>query len=256
MDTDVFILNNSSPKIDKKAHLQRWSKECFFDKLSSAGFTSYKDEGLSWYKVVNGELLHSVYLFNQSPYLPMMPVLGYGCHPLFISAPIPQKVTIRGWVDVPVMRRLYFDCPKVQFDENTFVLCTESPERGAEILDRDLFPLFSKVQTIEDAYLLFREHTKGLARIYRETWPDGNYSGSVATLDEMDMAIYLNDTEMLQIYANDIENWYKLRPSERKRIDGMCNAIFCNQRDDYLMCLDDRKNKFLKTLRQKLKLRE
>ena len=116
------------------------------DKLISAGFVSYNNEGLSWYKVLNGCILQSVYLYSLFPRAPFLMAEGYGCHPLFIPAPIPQKVVFNEFWEDEIMQ-----CALKGFQHSTYegtqVLCRNTEERGAEVLDTDIFPIFRKINT-------------------------------------------------------------------------------------------------------------
>ena len=75
-------------KNNKYDQISYCAKMIYEDKLISAGFVSYNNEGLSWYKVLNGCILQSVYLYSLFPRAPFLMAEGYGCHPLFIPAPI------------------------------------------------------------------------------------------------------------------------------------------------------------------------
>lgn len=246
MEGGYTILSFPKAPIDKKVHMQRWVRTCFPEKLKKEGFISYQDEDLSWYKVINGEVLLTVYLYTDAPIPPMFPLIGYGMHPLFIPAPVPQKVVLRGWADNEVMTRVYFDFPMVQFDRETYVLCTDSPERGAEKLDEVVFPLFSKIHTIEDAYLHYKD--KYLQEYRRRP-------SVVLTRDFMDMAIYLDDIEMYEICLNSLKHIKKVSPKdEPKRTDAQIAAIEGGQREAYLQVLEMRKKRFVRTLENKLGL--
>ena len=54
-------------KNNKYDQISYCAKMIYEDKLISAGFVSYNNEGLSWYKVLNGCILQSVYLYSLFP---------------------------------------------------------------------------------------------------------------------------------------------------------------------------------------------
>ena len=243
----------SLSQLDKKEHLQRWARAVFSERLKEEGFVSYQDEDLSWYKVINNEVLLTVYLYTFSPVMPLVPAIGYGMHPLFIKAPLPQKVAVRGWIDNEVMSAIYFNSPKSQFSQNTYVLCPKTALRGAEKLDEVLFPHFSRICTIRDAY----EFYKNRHLEYAQTMPkayDWRICDIVLTNDFIDMAIYLDDREMYPICLCNLEDklgWKK----ETKRTNMQLRAIEDNERIAYLDFLDSRKFRFSRDLEEKLGIR-
>lgn len=91
MKADYTITNIPLFPIDKKAHLQKWSRTYFADHLRELGFVSWRGEDLSWYKLVGGEVLLTVYLFDSFGYLPMMPCLSYGTHAAFVKPESPIR---------------------------------------------------------------------------------------------------------------------------------------------------------------------
>lgn len=238
---------------DRKTHLQQWARAVFSEKLKKAGFISYQNEDLSWYKVINGEVLLTVYLHTFSPVNPLVPAIGYGMHPLFIESPLPQKVSVRGWVDNEVMARIYFNTPKIQFDESTYVLCPNTPLRGAEKLDEVLFPLFSSVHTIRDAYLVYKSRYLEYAQTTPKSY-DWRVRDILLTNDFIDMAIYLDDKEMYPICLHSLEEkigWKK----EEKRTQAQIQAIKFGNRNAYLEELDSRRLKLSRKLEDKLDIK-
>lgn len=251
MDTYYEISAIPKSVIDKKLHLMRWANGTFSERLKSKGFVSYQGEGLSWYKVVNNDVLLTVYIHAFSSVVPMVPAIGYGIHPLFIEAPIPQKVVVRGWIDNEVMSRLYFPGSKKQYDKDTFVLCPPTPLLGAEVLEEKLFPLFDSICSIKDAYIFHKERYLDYAsRNGLDLFSADNEV--ITTNDFVDIAIYMNDTGLFNRCLNDIvlkEGW---SPKEQPRMNAQRIAIMDNARDEYLLQLAKRKQKFAHKLNQKL----
>ena len=112
MKSAYTITNFPLLPINKKEHLQKWANTYFADHLRELGFVSWRSENLSWYKLVGGEVLLTVYLFDSFGYLPMMPCLSYGTHAAFVKPEMPHKVTERSVGGVfETMRYMYFDSP-------------------------------------------------------------------------------------------------------------------------------------------------
>jgi len=72
------------------AHVQRFVREVYADRLLQAGFSSYKGEDIHWFRLVNNEVVHAVYFRSSRAGFPLMLEIGYGCHPLFIP-PVLQR---------------------------------------------------------------------------------------------------------------------------------------------------------------------
>src|SRR5699024_1773033 len=131
---------------DKTGMLERCARGIYAEKLRNAGFVSYKGEDLSWYKVVNSEIVQTVYLFSSWGMTPLLIQIGYGVHPLFIPAPIPQKIIFNESSNDEVMQKV-FDKEKHRiYDSETCVMCCNTKEMGAELLDRMYFRYLNKLR--------------------------------------------------------------------------------------------------------------
>lgn len=71
-------------------HVQRFIREVFKDRLRQAGFCSYRNEDIHWFRLVNNEVIHAVYFVTDYLGFPTMLEIGYACHPLFIQ-PVFQR---------------------------------------------------------------------------------------------------------------------------------------------------------------------
>ena len=71
-------------------HTQRYVREVMADTLRAAGFSSYKGEDIHWYRLVNNEVVQSIYFATRWAKLPGLLEIRYGFHPLFIP-PVFQK---------------------------------------------------------------------------------------------------------------------------------------------------------------------
>lgn len=241
---------------EKKEHLGRWAKFYFAEKLTAAGFVSYNQEFLSWYKVVNQEVLLTVYLYNSVSGLPAIPELGYGYHPLYITAPVPQSFSVRGygWDDV-LMNIVSFDRPAGKlFDAHTLVDHPATPEGGAEKLNEIVFPVFDQIHCAEDAYRLHTELFLNRLKEYQCKFPGQEYNGRISCLDYIDELIYYGDPEMLQIFARDTTVRGGLFGKNLHRVHAQYSAIFEGKREEYLEILEKRRQKNIKNLRKKLNL--
>jgi len=264
MDSADYILvqeenmKSSDQKIDRKKHLQRYAKSVFSEKLRQRGFVSYKNEDLSWYKVVNGEILMTVYIFTAWPIIPIIPYIGFGIHPLFVEAPIPQKVSIRGISNDEVMTTVTLGSPVKVFDENTLVQCPISKGHGAEKLENEIFPIFDSIGSIEDIYRFYKNRYFSYKQYWNERGMEYDINVSGAFID---MAIYLGDTQMYPLCQRKIElmnqrdlsSYWTKRDMERNQL--RYYAIADGQRTMYLEKLEKRKEMNLRTIERKLGIR-
>lgn len=236
--------------IDKKAHLQRYARAVMADKLRAEGFVSYKNEDLSWYKIVNGDMLLSVYIHTNVPIVPLIPVIGYGMHALFVAPPIPQKVTVRGWSSNEIMTQVHPSGHRRIFDKQTMVQCVDTEECGAEELDDRIFPIFSRASSMQDAFNFYKS---------RHFYPSGYAMSNVF----IDMAIWLDDKEIYPACLRKIEglrnfpaSYFKFkRDFDYENIDLWYAAIAEGRREEYLEILKERKEQVLLKLEKKLNIR-
>lgn len=246
-----YILPPPAPCEVLKSQMIYYTTGIFANKLEDAGFKCYGGENLSWYRVVNGELLQSVYFF--SPYnFPLLVEIGYGMHPLYLAAPIPQKkyIPYGNINDSEIMwwlrdgnlggKRIY---------EGTKINCLATPEMGAELLTDRLFPIFEENQTVDAAYEYFKTLYLGLSPY----WTEESF---------MDQVIHRGDTDMydwcLQRFRNsyDLVSGYKVRTKKDeqmlKRIKPKIDALETGSRDACIEALEMQKKKFIKKLETKL----
>ena len=237
--------------------IKKCAKEIYEKKLINEGFISYNNEGLSWYKVINGCILQSVYLHSPFSGAPLFMEEGYGCHPLFIPAPIPRKVLGESYEDETMLRvrkelryRTY---------EGTQVMCRNTVERGAEVLDTDVFPVFRKVRTEEDAYKLHRERCMETIAWYNRRSPGEPLQiiGSEWLADE---AIYFDDNEMQRMMIDQLiyqrecmkSGDMMSTPTKREWYQKRIEAIQDGAREPFLMMLEARKKRFIRDLERKV----
>ena len=255
MNADYTITKYSLLPIDKKAHLQKWARTYFADHLRDLGFVSWRGEDMSWYKLVGGEVLLTVYLFDSFGYLPMIPCLAYGMHAPFIKPEMPQKVTMReaGWVS-ETMNFLYFDNPKRQMAPDIQVMATDTPDGGYRKFEETVLPIFDSIHTLEDAYRPFREYYIERRAKLLEQAPQYIDEQPFASMDFLDEAIWFHDTEMMELCARDPDLWYPIRKREAKRLQMQKDALN-GHRDEYLRELEQRRNRYLRKLQKEAGLK-
>ena len=255
MNVDYTITRFSLLPIDKKAHMQKFARTYFADHLRDLGFVSWRGEDLSWYKLVSGEVLLTVYLFDNFGYLPMIPCLAYGMHAPFVKPEMPQKVTMResGWVS-ETMNFMYFDTPKRQMTHEVQVMATDTADGGYRKFEETVLPILDGIHTLEDAYRPFREYYIDRRAQLMQQAPQYADRQVFASMDFLDEAIWMNDTEMIECCARDPDLWLPLRKREAKRLQMQKDALN-GHRDEYRQELERRKNRILRRLQKEAGLR-
>ena len=251
MQADYTITNKPNILSDKKAYLQIWARTYFAEHLREKGFVSWRGEDLSWYKLVNNEVLLTVYLFNSSPYWLLHPNLAYGTHAAFVRPAMPESITLRdfGGPNTEQHSVMFFDTPQRQMSDDIPVMQTDTLDGGYLKFEKMVWPMMSRIKTLEDAYLPFRKryikNSQGRGRKYANEFP-------VATLDFMDEAIWLNDKEMMDYCANDLKIYYDgtYFRKERPRIEKQMDAVYYGKRDEYLRYLQQCREKILHKLQK------
>ena len=255
MQADYTITNIPLLPINKKAHLQKWARTYFADHLRELGFVSWRGEDLSWYKLVGGEVLLTVYLFDSFGYLPMMPCLSYGTHAAFVKPEMPHKVTERSVGGVfETMSYMYFDTPMRQMAHDIQVMATDTPDGGYRKFEETVLPIFDKIHTLEDAYRPFREYYIERRAQRLERVPQFMNQMPFASMDFLDEAIWFHDTEMMELCAKDPDLWYPIRKREAKRLQMQKDALN-GHRDEYLRELERRKDRYLRKLQKEAGLK-
>lgn len=145
-------------KKKRKEQLQRCARAFHADILRGEGFVSYKGDDLSWYRVINNEVLQSVHIFAESLRWPSL-TMGYAAHPLFLLPWLPLGIVPKKtvpWGDelMKIDRYPHSECI---FDEETPISCPRTDKIGAERLADVIFPIFREIHTAKDAYLYHKK---------------------------------------------------------------------------------------------------
>ena len=245
--------------IDKKGQLQHCARKIYAQRLRQAGFKSYHQEDLNWYRVINGQVLQSIYLFSTINAIPLIMSVGYGHHPLFIPAPMPQKIVFGDFGEDERMRWIRKLNASYSTFDGTLVMCQDTERHGAETLDEDVFPIFNIAVTEVELYKLHREICIEEIKKYRK---NGKLEllqiiGSEWLADE---AIYFDDKEVQELIIGQLirrkkgmeegemlstlkrQEWYQAR----------INAIQSGDRKTFMTMLEARKRRFIKDLDRKL----
>lgn len=234
-----------------KPQIERYVADIFAESLEKQGFVSYNGDQLSWYRVVNHEILQSVYFFSVWRF-PFLVNIAYGIHPLYICAPIPQKVYIprSAFSDTEVAWELReaLRGPKVLY-EGSSINCLATPKRGLENLENIVYPKFEALQTGTDVYRYYKELYESL----------GEYASSEWYLDQV---IYEGDTTQYPFCLHRFGDWRNILEELRfrtqkqqkilERLQARLEAIESGNTAPYIAFLEKQKKAFTKKLETKL----
>ncbi|MGN1306706.1 MAG: hypothetical protein ACI4V3_03470 [Faecousia sp.] len=186
--TPSFLFAKYTKK-ERKEQLQRCVRAYYSDMLKNEGFVSYKDEGLSWYRIINHEVVQSVHLYLNSLRWSRL-CMGYAAHPLYLVPWVPFGITYSQtgpWGDEIMTQDLYPHSECI-FDNDTPISCPLSEKNGAERLTDIVFPILRQIHTERDAYLFHKQRRKSIHP------PD--VIASVISAEFCDEVVYFEDEEM------------------------------------------------------------
>lgn len=258
-----YPLFSSMPTSALKEHIRLCVEAFFAEKLINRGFINYNNEYLSWYKVVNSEVLLSVCFMVGSKLVPPTLQISYGTSPLFLPVKIPQKI-----VQYPSISEfesaapVFLDTPMRPMVEDAQILCTASPGGGSEKLDEIVFPIFDGISSFEDAYAYHKSFWKQYCiRAKREH--KEKFVGMRCTLEFVDETIYINDEEALPLCIEEAKRikdviqtknlssptWSKAFERASCQLDAMMDE---KKRLEHIAVLEAQKQRFIKKLEKKL----
>ena len=174
-------------KIDKNelfSHVQKFVREVYAEQLKEAGFHSYRDEGVHWFRLVNDEVIQTVYFVTRHTTFPITLYIEYGCHPLFIP-PILQhspymygmpgyeqmydviQETIPGRMPHGRQRSMVQGMTNRCYREDVLVECPVNPDERQQILHNVL----AEIEPLSTPEACFEAHKRWRAReIENDAW--------------------------------------------------------------------------------------
>lgn len=91
-------------------HTQRYVREVMAERLRAEGFSSYKGEDIHWFRLINNEVIQSIYFATSWMNLPGILEINYGFHPLFIP-PVFQKSPY--FYEMPKTEQMHNSIPEI-----------------------------------------------------------------------------------------------------------------------------------------------
>lgn len=266
--TPLFLFKKYTRK-ERKEQLQRCARAYHADMLRSEGFVSYKGEDLSWYRVINHEVLQSVHLFFDSLRWPSLR-MGYAAHPLYMIPWVPLGITPKRtvpWGDEIMLEDLYPHSECI-FSKDTPISCPRTEKNGAERLTDVVFPILREIHTARDAYLFHKQRFLKQVTEEYQRYGEKSLEGAMHISAELgDEVVYFEDEEMYSVclkcarnrlktyekdFANGIQieslNEYEKRYFNSSRLH--IAAIEDGKREEFLQEMNLRRNQTIKKLKR------
>lgn len=220
-------------------HAKAYIDAVFAERLREEGFVNLEDRSLCWYRVQSKDIINTICFYSPWNNIPLTLMMGYGIHPLFAEPYFTRSIytSSNPPLDHGVFRSqtLIGPMPISRYSSEIMVYAPSAGNRGLETLDEIILPEMSNVKNLYDCYDLYKKRIeKDL-----ETEPREDPSTVFRWFSTfIDLAIYLNDTEMYDAFAG--------HPDQLQR-----NAIYRNGRDEYLKTLEQKKEKNIAMLKRK-----
>lgn len=247
-------------------HAQRYISEVMSDQLIDRGYVSRNNEGLHWYRLINGNLLQVVYFYSQWAAIPILMGIGYGCHPMFIVPEYPRSIHIgsmmRSHEAFNPGRMIIKDRNRACYSEEIAVTCPDDAYHGADILT-DILLRMDNVRNIEECYCMHKQTRTSIMR--QLGMPEKDAFQNIST-DFMDEVVYFNDLELypacisritseLDRYerAQTVRNLHKIEKAEIETLIRLKTAVIDGKREAHIQYLLEQQQKNLSQLMKKVK---
>lgn len=231
-----------------KEELRIYSERCYAKPLQEAGFVSYRNDYLNWYKIYNGIICHFHLLVVHSRLPMLMQVWWFD--PTFIPSILKLPAAYTNYQEINKLfeHRVLFSSHTVE--PGCGIGIPRLPQLGAERLYEELFPQIEQLQTRKSVYESKRE------RIF--SWLENPVFEvcNATTPDFADEALMIGDTDMFPDCIKHIEALIPLAsipyPHESvfKRspelLQAQLNALKGIEVEQYVGRLKERKRFFLK----------
>lgn len=247
-------------------HAQRYISEVMADQLIARGYVSRNNEGLHWYRVINGDLLQAVYFYSQWAKLPILMGVGYGCHPLFIAPEYSNCIHMgtmrRSFEALNPGRMLFKQINRANYSDDVAVTCPDDEFCGADILS-DILQRMDSIHNVEESYSMHKQaHINVVQHL---GLPETDAFRNIST-DFMDEVVYFDDRELypacisritreLERYER-VQKVRKLHNIEIADVDVILRlkaAIIDGNRESHIQYLQLQQQKNLSQLAKKVK---
>lgn len=238
----------------RNAHAAKYIEAVFAPRLREEGFFCPDDRLLCWYRIKNNEIIQSVFFFSCWSNLPLLLQIAYGVHPLFVTPHFMTDVYCPGrpmderFHEMTIQEgdtRLF-----APYSDEALVYCPQADGYGVDTFNSVILPILDRIDSMEKCY----DYNKKIIR--------GNIAKmSITAIDE---AIYLNDLQAIddckEALAKRIphyQNLVEMFPNNKEYAEGLVQsqmqkqALYDDQREEFLRSIEQRKQKTIKFFRKK-----
>lgn len=227
-----------------KDELRIYSERYYAKHLEEAGFLNYRKDLLNWYRISNGVICH-FHILSAHSRLPML-MFVWLIHPTYVATNLNFPASYNRYDD-PML----FYAHKIGFQSHLVepgggINVPNLPQRGAERLFEEFFPMVEPLQTRESVHKFWKEEILTQSKNPRTSL------FNLTKPDFADEALMMQDSEM---YAPCIEN-IKVRLARKQfshlfsrspeLLKAQLKALQGENVDQYLSMLKERKASFLK----------
>jgi len=249
-------------------HGQRYVREVLADHLREEGFISKND--VHWYRLINNQILQSIFFHTSNTFFPLFLEISYGCHPLFTIPEFPKGVYMfsTGYLTTNNKKEKYTwggtamsmrsDKTNAPYSREACVMCATDDAGKRETVDK----IFAELEQVTTEEVCYQKHKKYYLETFKNNMERLFYSLS---MDFMDEVIYFNDTELYPFCEKKLE-WKiasfnqkkqenRLPKSWEKEVDrfiALRRAIVDGEREKHLEYLESQRKKTIQLLQKKL----
>lgn len=232
-------------------HAKMYIDEVFADTLKQEGFINPDGKSISWYRVVNNELVHAVYFHATWGQLPLMGMrLESNVFPLFNKIPYYSSIYSSssnrhcGYrskliSDVPDERGTTCMAP---YSDDILVYAVRSGERGLYTLKTDALPWFKNAMTLRDYYSL----------IENEFHNEKNPFDKTPLQDVATLSVFYGNTINYENYSECLANLIPCLGDDatRERLVATKAAMDSGNREEFFAHLEVQKQKNIRWLKK------
>lgn len=243
-------------------HTQRYIREVMADLLRAEGFVSRKGEDINWYRVVNNEVIQSVYFTTRHTALPAFLDIGYGSHPFFIPPVFskgPYLYAEPGYEQIcDIIPELIPDSTPYGYRRSqilktsnaayripdALIMCPADDRKGSDILEQVLLML-ERMQTPLDCYYIHKAMRQKQIDNRRWLTMSPYFVDEVVYWDDEPLYSYCREyiLGMIDVLERAEQTGRFFRKADKERLEELKilrELIFEGNRDSYLLRLKER----------------
>ena len=229
-------------------HIQRLVRALFADRLRQEGFVSYKNQDVAWYRLVNQEVLQTIYFYTIDSFIPVFMNIGVGCHPLYVEPKFTASVRYSKDRnnEVRFQEKLFVDFPLKSYSSDILVMCPAEEQKRMAIFEN----ILKELEPIHSAWEAYQAHKAMYSK--RRTFR------SIST-DFINEMIFYQDVEMYEKTLPDIE--FLLKESQElsdmrsyaergKILEIQIQAIRSGNYDEVLAMIQQKRERVVRALKR------